>query len=310
MELYQLRSFVAIAEAGQLTRAAEKLHVSQPALSAQLKALEDELDLTLFERTPNGMVPTAAAKRLLIEVEKVLAAAQTLQQEAKALKGEVVGKARIGTLSDPEFARVGEFMSAAVSRYPLLEIELHQGVTGSLLEQVRAGTLDAAFYYGDLKFPAISGLPLREVAYRVTAPAEWRERLRGADWTDVASLPWIIPPPISSHHRLAHTLLSRYRVEPARIVEADQEAVVASLVSSGVGMAIMREDAALEREAAGEVCIWGDASVSTTLWFVYARERERDPVIRALIDVEKDTWGLRRETGAARRRSTTDTAAA
>jgi DNA-binding transcriptional LysR family regulator len=310
MELYQLRSFVAIAEAGQLTRAAEKLHVSQPALSAQLKALEDELDLTLFERTPNGMVPTAAAKRLLIEVEKVLAAAHTLQQEAKSLKGEVVGKARIGTLSDPEFARVGEFMSAAVTRYPLLEIELHQGVTGSLLEQVRSGTMDAAFYYGDLKFPAISGLALREVVYRVTAPAEWRERLQGAVWSDVAALPWIIPPPISSHHRLAHTLLSRYNVEPARIVEADQEAVVASLVASGVGMAIMREDAALEREAAGEICIWGDANVSTTLWFVYARERERDPVIRALLDVEKDTWGLRRDGAATRRRSATDAATA
>lgn len=308
MELYQLRSFVAIAEAGQLTRAAEKLHVSQPALSAQLKALEDELDLILFERTSNGMVPTAAAKRLLIEVEKVLAAAQTLQQEARALKGEVVGKARIGTLSDPEFARVGEFMSAAVTRYPLLEIELHQGVTGSLLEQVRGGELDAAFYYGELKFPAVSGLALREVTYRVTAPAEWKERLRGADWQAIASLPWIIPPPISSHHRLAHTLLSQHKVEPARIVEADQEAVVASLVASGVGVALMREDVAVEKQAAGEICIWGEVNVSTTLWFVYARERERDPVIRALINVEKDTWGLRREAGV-RRRNALDTAA-
>jgi DNA-binding transcriptional LysR family regulator len=58
MEFYQLRSFVAVAEAGHLTRAAEKLHVSQPAVSAQIKALEDELELALFERTSSGMVLT------------------------------------------------------------------------------------------------------------------------------------------------------------------------------------------------------------------------------------------------------------
>jgi DNA-binding transcriptional LysR family regulator len=69
MELYQLRSFVAIAELGQLTRAAEKLHVSQPAVSAQLKALEDKLGLVLFERTASGMVLTAPGARLLAEAE-------------------------------------------------------------------------------------------------------------------------------------------------------------------------------------------------------------------------------------------------
>ena len=60
MELNRLRSFVVVAETGHLTRAAEKLHISQPALSAQIRALEDELDLTLFERTSTGMTLTAA----------------------------------------------------------------------------------------------------------------------------------------------------------------------------------------------------------------------------------------------------------
>ena len=63
MEFNRLKSFAAVAEAGHLTRAAEKLHISQPALSAQIKALEDELDLPLFERTPAGMILTAAGRR-------------------------------------------------------------------------------------------------------------------------------------------------------------------------------------------------------------------------------------------------------
>jgi DNA-binding transcriptional LysR family regulator len=290
MELYQLRGFVAIAESGQLTRAAEKLHLSQPALSAQLKALEEELDFSLFERTAAGMALTAAGKRLLADAEKVLAAAQSLQNDARALKGELVGKASIGTLSDPDFIRVGEFMNATMARHPLLELELHQGVTGELLEQVRDGILDASFYYGEVRFASVAALPLREVIYRVAAPAAWCDRLRDAGWNEIADQPWIIPPPISSHHQLMHALLREHGVVPTRIVEADQEAVISSLVVSGVGIALMREDMALEKSAAGEICLWGDVHIATTLWFVYLRERENDPIIRSLLAVQKDIW--------------------
>jgi len=292
MELYQLRSFAAIAETGQLTRAAEKLHVSQPALSAQLKALEEELEFALFDRTPTGMTLTSVGKRLLIDADKILAAVQSLQNHARSLKGNLVGKARIGTLSDPAFIRVGEFIGAATTRHPLLELELHQGVTGELHERVRDGDLDASFYYGDLKYPSVAGLPLREIVYRVAVPASWCERLREVGWDEIARQPWIIPPPISTHNELMHALLREHGVEPTRVVEADQEAVVGSLVVSGVGIALMREDIAMDRVAAGEICLWRDVRIVSTLWFLYLRDRAEDPVIRALIDVEKEVWGL------------------
>ena len=293
MELYQLRSFVAIAEVGQLTRAAEKLHISQPALSAQLKALEDELELTLFERTSNGMELTAAGKQMLDEAEKILSAAQALHNGARALKGEVAGKASIGTLSDPDFIRLGEFMSAAVARYPLLELELHQEITGAALEHVRDGSLDASFYYGERTHSNVAHVPLREITYRIAAPAEWRERVKGAGWKEIAEQSWIIPPPISTHHQLVYALLRRHGVEPTKVVEADREDVISSLVISGIGLALMREDLALEKAAAGEVCLWKNVRIPTTLWFIYLQEREDDPVIRVLLDVLKDTWNLR-----------------
>ena len=296
MELYQLRSFATIADLGQLTRAAAKLHVSQPALSAQLRGLEDEFGLALFERTPSGMVLTAAGARLRAEAEKILAAAAAMQAEVRALKGELAGRVSIGTLSDPAFIRVGEFMSLATARHPLLALDFHQGITGETLDAVRDGALDASFYYGELKYPTVVGLPLREVVYRVAVPIDWCQQLAGATWADIAQMPWIIPPPISSHHKLAHTLLREHGVAPAKVVEADQEAVITSLVVSGVGIALMREDFALEKAAAAEICLWDDVEVRTTLWFITQRDRAADPSLRAVLELLREVWGLDKGT--------------
>ncbi len=290
MELYQLRSFAAIAELGQLTRAAEKLHVSQPAVSAQLKALEDKLGLVLFERIATGMILTVPGAQLLKEAKKVLAAVRDMQNVALSFKGELAGKASIGTLGDPKLTRIGEFMSAALARHPLLELELHQGITGTALDHVRDGTLDASFYYGDLRHVNVVGLPLRRLIFRVVAPAAWADRLRLSGWEQVAAMPWIIPPPISSHHQLAHALLQQHGVTPVRVVEADQEAVIASLVVSGVGIALMREEMAYEKAAAGELCIWKDEQIDSMLWFITQRQRENDPVIHALNEMQRDLW--------------------
>ena len=304
VELNRLRSFAAVAEAGHLTRAAEKLHLSQPALSAQIKALEDELALSLFERTSVGMTLTAAGKRILAEAEKVLAATQVLQAEARALTGAVAGAAKLGTLSDPEFIRLGEFMNAAIERYPLLEIEFQHEITGVALEHVREGTLDASFYYGDMASPQVAGVALREIGYVVAAPAEWRARIEHAGWNEIAAEPWIIPPAVSTHHQLAHALFRAHGVEPAKLVGADHESVVSSLVASGLGLALIREEIAARMADSGEICLWRDARISTTLWFVYLQSREHDPVIRALLDVLRDVWDLRRDAGPPRPRGT------
>lgn len=299
MELYQLRSFVAVAEAGHLTRASEKLHVSQPAVSAQIKALEEELDLALFERTSSGMVLTTAGQTLLAYAQKVLAAAQALRNEAKALKGEVAGRVRVGTMSDPGFIRIGEFLSATVERYPLLQMELHQEVTGEAFAKVRDGELDASFYYGDLEHRLVGRLRLRDVTYRVAAPAAWADRVVAADWDAISTQPWITTPSISSHHKLVRELFDKHGVAPTKVVEADQESVIANLVVSGVGLSLIREELALEKAAAGEICLWRDVRLETTLWFIYQLARKDDLVIRALLGVLRDTWKLGEEQAPA-----------
>ena len=293
MELYQLRGFAAVAELGHLTRAAEKLHLSQPALSAQIKALEDELGVTLFERSASGMTLTGAGKRLLPEATGILAAAAALHGKARAMEGEVAGHVRVGTLSDPEFIRLGDFLARATERFPLLEIELHHEISGAAFEKVRDGALDASFYYGDLTHPDVATVSLREIAYRVAAPAAWRAQVEHASWADIAALPWIMTPPISTHHVLAAQLFRERGSAPATLIEADNEAVIRSLVASGLGVALVREDLTTGPEAARELCVWPEARLATTLQFIYHRPKSEEPEIHALLELIGDVWPTR-----------------
>ena len=115
-------------------------------------------------------------------------------------------------------------------------------------------------------------------------------------------------PAISTHHQLAAILFHEHGIQPTKVVEADDEFVVSSLVMSGVGIALMREDLALEKVRTGEICLWRDVRLSTTLQFIYARERQYDPAMGALLQTLEEVWhlspprpfGVRRITGRAR----------
>ncbi|HUN92244.1 MAG TPA: LysR family transcriptional regulator [Burkholderiaceae bacterium] len=310
MELYQLRSFLVVAECEHLTRAAERLHVSQPALSAQIRALEDELEVALFERRPSGMSLTPAGRRLLSHASQVVASAQELRNEARAIKGEVAGAVRVGTLVDAEFIRLPEVLNTAVELYPLLELQLHREVSGAAFEEVRSGALDASFYYGDLSHSSVASLPLRDIAYRIAAPAAWADRLRGAGPVALASEPWIMAPPISTHHQLARTWFAEAGVEPTTVVEADDDTVISSLVVAGLGIALIREDVAQARADAGELYLLPDVRLRTRLQFIYLRSREHDPTIRALREVVRGVWGRGARDAAPKRVRNAEVAAA
>lgn len=290
MELYQLRGFAAVAELGHLTRAAERLHVSQPALSAQIRSLEESLGVQLFERGNAGMALTVAGRRILPVAHEILAKTVALKGFAQSVHGDVAGRVRVGTLSDPDLLRLGEVLADARKRYPLLEIELQHEVSGAAFAKVRDGELDATFYYGPLSHPATAALPLRPLVYRVAAPAAWRDRVENADDAAIAALPWIVTPPISSHHALAAQFFSARGVVPATVVEADNELVIRSLIVAGVGLALLREDLALAAQDAGEVVLWQPASIETTLQFVWQDARGNEPVIAALVELVREAW--------------------
>jgi len=290
MELYLLRTFVTVAEQGHLTKAATLLHVTQPAVSGQIKALEEQLHLRLFERGPGGVRLTKAGQALLPKAKAAVAAATEFRNAANQLEGHLTGKARVGTILDPGIIRLGDLMSALLARHPWLDVELQHGISTWAMENVSNGSLDAAFFMGSGLHSNVRDVPLAELSYRVVAPAAWAERVRDADWDAIAALPWVRPPRDSPHQRMQERLFEPRRLNPATVVAADQESSISTLVKAAVGLGLMREDLARAAEAAGEVCVWQRVVATTQLSFVYARGREDDAVIAALLAAVDEVW--------------------
>src|SRR5687768_2523226 len=106
MELYQLRTFLTVAEEGHLTRAAEKLFTSQPAVSTQIRALEEELGMRLFDRSAKGMALTAAGISLRDHARRIVDATRDFKQHAEHLRRDVSGELILGLNNGPEILRL------------------------------------------------------------------------------------------------------------------------------------------------------------------------------------------------------------
>jgi DNA-binding transcriptional LysR family regulator len=226
-DLQALRAFVMVAHEGSVSRAATRLHLTQPAVSLKLKLLQVNLGLTLFQRRPQGLSLTDDGHALMPAADKALAAMAAFEQNARALHSTLRGRLKIGTIVDPEFVRLGAFLHRLVERVPQLETELHHGMSGNVLEWVRRGDLDVGFYLATPgKGPQAPDVAYRELTlfhYHVIAPAGWGSRLAGADWTSLAALPWITTPPSSVHHRLLHGVLDPLGATPKGVAQVDQE---------------------------------------------------------------------------------------
>ncbi|MBU0587978.1 MAG: LysR family transcriptional regulator [Gammaproteobacteria bacterium] len=304
-----LRAFVAVARGGNVSRAAQELSLSQPAVSLQLKALARNTGLTLFTRTPHGLQLTPDGAALLPQAEKALAALKDFGHAAQGLQSSVRGVLRIGTILDPEFIRLGAFLKELVESAPQIETELRQGMSGAVLAQVGRGELDVGFYLGlpPAEEENMASAHARHVqtatnfiakklthfTYRVLAPAGWGPRVLGRDWRALAALPWLATPPASAHHRLLAGVFgpnSLTGVEPKRVALVDQEASMLDLVKSGVGLSLVRDSIAIREAQARGLVVADRVSLACDLSFLCLKSRADEPVVRAAWEALQRVW--------------------
>lgn len=278
MDLTQLRAFVTVAREGNLTRAAQRLHLTQPAVSLQIKSLQGNLKVQLFARTPNGMALTDDGAKLLPLAERVIACSGEFQQAARSLHSTLSGKLSIGTILDPEFTRLGAFLKRLVENYPQISTQLQQGMSGWVQQQIKNGLLDAGYFLGAAG-RGYHSLTLTTYSYNVIAPQGWKQRVLGKDWGALAALPWIWAPPESVHNRLLTKAFAAHKANPLKVALVDQEASMLDLVKSGVGLSLARESIALREAHAHGLVIADRVSVTTELCFICLTKRKQETAI-------------------------------
>jgi len=297
MDLILLRAFVTVAREGNLTRAAKRLNLSQPAVSLQVQNLQQALRLTLFSRTARGLKLTRDGMAMLPHAQRAIETAEGVTRAARALRNEVRGTLPIGTILDPPFLRLGGFLKSLVESYPQIETALRHGMSGWVRDQIRAGQLAVGYHIDAIDQapdPLFHSVTLTTFQYLVLAPAGWSERIQqtapNRHWRELAALPWIWTPASSAHNRLLSRIFGELGVMPLRVAEVDQEPSMLDLVKSGVGLSLVRNSVALAEAHTHGLTIVEGVTVPAALTFICLAERREDPPIAAAFRLVEHQW--------------------
>lgn len=296
MELYQLKTFVAVAEEGNLTKAAERIYASQPAVSGHIKALEEELGLPLFVRTPRGMRLTEAGKGLKLKADTILLAADDMANQAKTYQKEMTGTLCIALNTDPEFLRVAEFTDAFARTQPKVRLRFLQSSSAAILKDVRDRKIDGGFSFYENRYAEVTGMALEETLFHVVAPVAWAARVKGRSMDQLADMPWVKPDTECPVMKIVEDVFRESGIVLNEYIEADTEDVIRRLVSAGKGLSLLKQgDArALVDEGTGIICDVGP-KLSLVTNFAYPKIRENDPLIRAMAHAVAQVWGVAEE---------------
>lgn len=289
MELYQLKSFLTIAREKNLTRAAKVLHISQSALSTQIKLLEEEFNVQLFERTSRGMLLTGIGQQLLVSAQDVLESAEQLRQHAVSLSRDKGVSVAIGLNTDPNFLKISEINQRHGQLYANTNVIFHTFHSVDTAQRLRQGQIDLGFFYGANQEPDIEHVVVSLVRTCVVIPTSLLAAGSDLSWTQVAELPWIWVENLPFFNALQQKV-GDYRTLSNKAAIAVDEQIVRELVMAGQGVAIMREDEARPLVESGQVVIWDKGWGEIPLCLGWLMRNREQPSIKAARDVVLYVW--------------------
>ena len=248
MDLRQLRYFVTVAEELHFGRAARRLAMTQPPLSQQIQALEEEIDVQLFARTRRSVVLTHAGAQWLPEVRRVLADAAALPALARRLARGEVGTLALAFVSTADYGILPELLRHFRARHPEVDLQLREATSDVQLEALAEGSIDAGLVIRP-QLPAmpqgLSYLPLVREPLVLAVPDGWQAQHQADDGSvslrEAAHEPLVIFPRRSApaFYDIITAYYARDGLTPVIAQEAIQMQTIVSLVSAGMGVALV-----------------------------------------------------------------------
>jgi DNA-binding transcriptional LysR family regulator len=248
MELRQLEYLVAVVEEASFTRAAERLHVAQPGVSAQIRRLEAELGQALLDRA-GGVRPTEAGAAVLPHARAALAAVAAVRQAVDEVAGLLRGRASMGVVTSYGAPDVPALLASFRRRHPGVDISLTEGGSERLIDGLRDGALDLALVSLPATEPA--GLETRVVSdeafVAAVAHTQPLARRRTIALRALREEPLICLPHGTGLRSRLEAACAGLGFRPHVAFEAGDPGVLAQLAARGLGVAILPESLAAGR---------------------------------------------------------------
>jgi len=230
----QLLLLIALDEERNIHRAAEVLHMTQPAASKQLKDLEDMLEVRLFDRLPRGMEPTIYGEAMIRHARMALTSLSLAHDDIVALRDGLAGQVEVGVIMTPAMSLLPRAIARVKQEAPLLRIGVQLESSNVLLDRLQRGTLD--FIIGRvLEHDGDAGLDYEEIteepACAVVRPGHPLLARDNLTLKDIAGCAWILPPPGSI---LRHRFDMMFRREglspPVNVVDTTALLLITALL--------------------------------------------------------------------------------
>jgi len=244
MELRHLRYFVAVAEQLHFRHAAEIIHVAQPALSQQIKQLEEEIGVTLFERSRHKVHLTTAGKAFYENAQRILKQVDQAVTKARKVEFGDAGTIRIGFVSTAAIRVLPAAMKKLQKQVPLAEVELNELAAGEQVDGLYREQLDIGFVHAKLSQDVLKTKVVARDRLIVAVPGTCKlARCRRIDLKDLASWTAIMPAGHSSSgfYEQVRMAYQRAGVRPERVHNTRLLQTGLLLVAAGVGVSLVPE---------------------------------------------------------------------
>jgi DNA-binding transcriptional LysR family regulator len=258
MEIRQLRAFTAIAETGTFTAGALRVHITQAAISMQIKQMELELGAPLFVRAPRKVFLTEAGEALLERARRILREHDAAVAEIAELAGAQRGRLRIGSASamvsaDP----LPQILKELCQRHPQAEVTIVSGTSEALVRQILAGELDMAFVSLPVEARGIQTEVLsRDELIAIASPRHKLAKQRVISVFTLAGEKLILGEQGGNTRRLIDGLFEEAGVQPVVAMELSRLAAIKRMAEEEMGVGIVPSNSAREEVAAGRLVAW------------------------------------------------------
>lgn len=288
MELRHFRYFIAVAEELHFGRAAERLHVSQPPLSQQIRQFENELGVRLFERTTQRVRLTEAGRALLPEARSVLAQSERAVRSARAAARGEVQRLELSFVVTLDHGLISRVMSEFRKKHSRVSIGLTQLASVEQIAALRDGRIDAGFVRLPLTHRGVEAELIARDPFVIALPATHRfARRRRIDLAALVNESFVMLE-ASQHPRFQATTLDVFRkagFEPNVVQESERLQNLVVMVASGIGLALVPHSVtAFHTPGVVFRRLAGEAGASMLETGIVYRKGPRSPVVEAFLD--------------------------